>query len=520
MAGEGQADRPNLLVFITDQNRWDLMGCAGHPVLQTPNLDRIAERGVRFTRCYTNHPLCMPTRSTWFTGRTPRGHGVRCNGIPLDRRLPTMTQALADAGYQTHGIGKIHLRPFGTLKDADPATLDPTEWPESVWMWNSGRVASLPAPYYGLQSVDYICHHGSAATGDYRRWLLRQEPDAQRLWTEADDATGTGPERVWTSKLPSELHYCHWMGDRAVDFLSDRGRDRDPFFLWVSCPDPHPPYTCAPEWARMHDPADMPVPIRREGELDDLPPHYRRFFDEGGKSAGRFAPTDVPDDQIRRLRAMVCGMIGQIDHMVGRVMDEAERQGLLEDTVVVFMADHGNFMGDHYMFNMPPCHMDGATRVPCLWSWPAQFRQGVVSDALVSHLDFAPTVLDLAGVPIPEGDAPEAPEAEGQLPPWPGNSMLPLLAGEVERIQDGVIIENDEDYLGERLRTLITEDYYITVYPGREYGELFDLREDPGQLHNRWDDPACRQARLEMQAKLLEKLALTDDRLPRRLCHA
>ncbi len=515
-----ESRRPNFLIFITDQNRWDLMGCAGHPVVQTPNIDRLAQRGVRFSRCYTVHPLCMPTRATWFTGRTPRGHGVRCNGIPLNPALPTITQALVDAGYRTHAIGKVHLRPFGTFKGIDPAELDPAQWPESRWMWENGKIAGVPTPYYGLQSVELIAGHGGGAVGDYRTWLLRQRPDALQLWSEADDKTGEGPDAVWTSKLPEELHYCHWMAERAIEFLKDRARDGQPFFLWVSCPDPHPPYTCAPRWARMYDPADVPMPIRREGELDDLPPHYKMFFERGGRSAGRFAPTNVPDDQIRRIRAMVYAMISQIDHMVGRVVDEAQRLGLLKNTIVVFMADHGNFMGDHWMFNMPPCHMDGSTRVPCIWSWPGHFREGIATDALVSHIDFAPTILDLAGVPIPEGEVPDPPEAEEQLPPWPGRSFKPLLAGEGESIREAVIIENDEDYLGERLRTIITREWYLTIYAGKPYGEMFNLRDDPGQLHNLFNDPGYRQQRLELEAQLAHELALSADRLPRRLCHA
>ncbi|MFQ5808690.1 MAG: sulfatase-like hydrolase/transferase, partial [Armatimonadota bacterium] len=136
---------PNFLIFVTDQNRWDLMGCAGHPVLQTPSIDALAERGVRLDRHYTIHPLCMPTRSTFFTGLTPRGHGTRCNGIPLDPAVPTITQTLADAGHRTHGIGKIHLTPFGIMRDVDPASLSPEQWPESRKMWQDGRIEAVPA---------------------------------------------------------------------------------------------------------------------------------------------------------------------------------------------------------------------------------------------------------------------------------------------------------------------------------------------------------------------------------------
>ena len=119
--------RPNFLIFITDEQPGNLLSCDGHPVLQTPNLDRLARGGVRFSRCYTMHPMCMTTRATWFTGRTPRGHGVRCNGIQLDPRLPTITDSLLRAGYLTHGIGKHHLRNWGTMRDMQPEELDPAE---------------------------------------------------------------------------------------------------------------------------------------------------------------------------------------------------------------------------------------------------------------------------------------------------------------------------------------------------------------------------------------------------------
>ncbi len=513
--------RPNFVIFVTDQNRWDLLGCAGHPVLCTPNLDAIAARGVRLARHYTIHPLCMPTRATLFTGLTPRAHKTRCNGIPLDPALPTITQTLADAGYRTHGIGKIHLRPFGTMRDVDPASLPPEEWPESRHMWQDGRIDAIPTPYYGLQSVDYVGGHGHGVHGDYAKWLLEREPDGKRLMSpEAGDPVGTPPDKVWRSALPAELHYVNWMADRAIQFLQQQASAGQPFFLWCSFPDPHPPYTAAPPWCDMYSPADVPPPMRRDGELADLPPHYQQLFDTGVPTAGRRASTNIPEDILRRVRAMAYGMISQIDNAVGRVLAGLDERGLRDDTVVVFMADHGNMIGDHWMMNMPPSHLDGTVRIPSLWSWPDRFPEGMVTEALASHLDFAPTILDLAGVPIPEGTTPATPEAPQQLPPWPGQSLAPLLKGEAESVQDSVIVENDEDYLGLRLRTLITDNFHLTMYAGRPYGELFDLREDPEQLHNLWYDPARQLLKRDLQAHLLQRLALTDSVLPRRLCHA
>ena len=164
--------------------------------------------------------------------------------------------------------------------------------------------------------------------------------------------------------------------------------------------------------------------------------------------------------------------------------------------------------------------MDGLVRVPFMWSWPGQFPSGIETDALGGILDFAPTVLDLAGAPIPVGHAPPEPETENELPPWPGRSLAPVLRGEADSVQDSVLIENDEDYLGLRLRTLVTDHYKLTAYPGQSYGELFDLGNDPDELHNLWDAPGAQSTKTDLLLRLMERIVETDSVLPRRLCHA
>ena len=513
-------ERPNFLCLVTDQMRADHLGCAGHPVIATPHLDRLAASGVRFSRAYVNNPLCMPGRATLFTGLTPRGHGVRSNGIRLDERLPTATAALAEAGYRTHSVGKIHLLPYGTPRGVDPATLDPGQWPESAALWQRGALEALPTPYYGLQSVEVTIGHGPHTDGDYRRWLREQDPQAERLWLpEAGRPTPQGAEAAWHCALPAELHYNHWVADRALAFLEQQPADQ-PFFLWCSFPDPHHPYCPPAPWASRYHPSQVPLPTRRPGELDDLPPFYRLLYEQGFLVSGRRAPTRMEDEQLREILALTYGMISHVDEQIGRVLAALERRGLGERTVVCFLSDHGDMMGDHWMMNKGPFHFDGLLRVPFLWSWPGHFPPGRETAGLASLLDFAPTLLDLAGVPIPEGLVAPEPETDRQLAPWPGVSLAPVLRGERSSVQDSVVVENDEDYLGLRLRTLVTDRYQVTAYPGQDYGELFDREQDPGQLHNRWADPACRELRSELLVRLLERLVETDNRLPRRVCHA
>jgi len=515
-------DRPNFLIFVTDEQPGQQLGCDGHPVLQTPHLDQLAADGVRLSRCYTVHPMCMTTRATWFSGRTPRGHGVRCNGMVMDPALPTMTDALRQAGYATHGVGKHHLHCWGTLKGAEAGSLAALDWPEARVMWHSGRVTALPTPYYGLSVAEPIIGNGNGAVGPWTRWLAAQDPDAKALMEPPPPADREYTlRRVWANQLPAELHYDQWMTERTVTALREYAATSQPFFLWHSFPDPHPPYTAPEPWGSMYDPADCPPPNRRDGELDDLAPHFRLQFEQRLLTSGCLGATNIPDDHLMRMRAMTYGMVSHIDHHVGQVLAELDRLGLADHTVVVFMSDHGRCLGDHWMDNMPPAHFDEVLRVPSIWRCPGRFPAGRMSEGLVSHLDFAPTILSLAGVPIPEGPVPPTIECAQQRQPWPGQDLTSLLAGEVEAVQDSVIAELDEDYLGLQLRTLISADHWLTIYGGdREHGELFDLREDPQQLHNRFHDPGYAAVRTELIQELMYRLVETDSVLPRRLCHA
>ncbi|HUS80962.1 MAG TPA: sulfatase-like hydrolase/transferase [Armatimonadota bacterium] len=510
----------NFLCIIADQMRGDHMGCAGNPVIRTPHLDRLAETGVNFTRAYCNNPLCMPSRATLFTGMTPRGHEVRTNGIPLDPRFPTIAGALSDAGWRTHSVGKLHMTNFNIPKGADINDLEPVQYAESRQMWRERRLQKMPVPYYGFQSVEIIIGHGPGVDGDYLYWLRARDPDGfARMQADAGVRTPHGAEQAWHMALPETLHYNTWVADRTIDFL-DNHPAGEPFFAWCSFPDPHHPY-CPPEpWASMYDPADVVMPSRREGELDDLPPFYRAVHEDGIWVSGRTKPSRMPDEQLREILALTYGMVSHVDHNIGRILDALQRRGLRKRTVVCFLSDHGDMMGDHWIINKGPFHMNGLLRMPFLWSCPGVFAEGIETSALVSYLDFAPTIMDLAGVPMPEGVVPPEPEPEDLPPALPGISFAPQLRGEAGSPQDSVIVENDEDYLKLRLRTIVTDRYKLTVYPGQEYGELFDLQQDPGELRNLWNDPGSRDLKRDLQVRLLERLIETDNRTPRRLTHA
>ena len=160
--------RPNFLVFVVDQMHSGSLGCNGNPDVQTPNIDSIAQQGVTFSRCYCNNSVCMPSRSSMITGLTPRQHGCITNGTLLPEHIPTISGALADAGYRTHAVGKLHLQPFSVKATADNSILS---W-ESRELWDNGQITSLPSPYYGFQTTDFVGGHVSYNFGDYTNWRI------------------------------------------------------------------------------------------------------------------------------------------------------------------------------------------------------------------------------------------------------------------------------------------------------------------------------------------------------------
>ena len=298
---------------------------------------------------------------------------------------------------------------------------------------------------------------------------------------------------------------------KGVEFVSGRHPqtpDREPFVLWTSYQDPHVPLAPPAPWCHRYDPADSPPPIKREGELDDLPPHIREIYDKKG--------VDI-DPHHAECAAHYYGLIEMIDHNVGRIMGALRANGLSENTVVLFTTDHGEALGDHGMWGKGPYHYDSVIRAPFIISSPDRFPGGQTHEGVVSLVDFAPTILDIAGVPIPEGPKPREPVSEDETAPWPGRSLVPVLTGEESGTTGTALVEDDQDGYGLRLRTLVTQRYRLTAYSGQSYGELFDLQEDPEEVWNLWDDPAHRSVRDELRLELLDRIMDTDYPLPRRM---
>jgi arylsulfatase A-like enzyme len=310
--------------------------------------------------------------------------------------------------------------------------------------------------------------------------------------------------------MPAELHYASWIADRTIAYL-EAHRD-EPFFLSCSFPDPHFPLAPPVPYADRYDPAALTLPLPNRGELASMPPHHRYYY-EGRVSRIPYSPGGVagatakdyplrrlPEAHNREMLAHYYGLISLCDDAIGRVLDALDRLGLAETTIVLFNADHGELAGDHGLWFKGPFHYESILRVPMLWRWPGIIAPGSAYEGLSSAVDIMPTLLEACGAP-PE-------------PGVQGRSALPTLRGATAPYRDWALAEHRERVPGMQTKTLVTERYKLTYYPGQPFGELFDLRDDPWEYENRWDSPAHRAVRDDLLRQLLDVLCVTEDPLP------
>lgn len=495
--------RPNILCFVTDQHRADHLGCYGDTQIRTPSIDRIAAEGVVLTESYVANPVCMPNRATMFTGRYPKAHGLRENGNTLSPSETVLPEVLRAGGYQTASVGKVHLAPFDIKPE--PASGE-YELYESHQFWARG--GELPLPYYGLDSVCLVDGHGPYVFGDYKRCLDAHYPGAyEKLQARSAIEPPTGARQCWKSAISEELHYNTFIADRTIEFIQERDRER-PFFMWCSFPDPHHPFCPPKPYCDWYDPSGIEFrPARRPGEIDDLPSYFGKAYRGEMTTGGTHGDMrTITDDHYREILALTYGMVSMVDASIGRIMSALEELSLLNNTIIVFLSDHGDLMGDHWIINKGPFLYRGLVRVPTVWRVPGMPGGRRVSD-MVSTVDLCPTLLELAGIEAPAGAQ--------------GRSYAGLLSGADDGVgRDSIYIEYDESYISDRLRQIRTPDWALTFYANSEHGLLFDLRNDPDELRNRWDDPACRSAKQELLAELLRHTSQADDWLPEKKAHA
>ena len=521
---------PNFLFIITDQQRHDHLSCAGNPLLRTQHIDQLAGRGVRFENFYVASAVCMPNRASIMTGRMPSSHGVRFNGIPLSRDAVTFVDLLRANGYRTGLVGKAHLQNVTDLVSAypgvDAAGIAPPDalsearrtrfsGPEYELEREPGAerlgYRALETPFYGFDHVELCTRHGDRCAGHYSNWLagLVDDVDVLRSRENLIPAPEYSAPQAYRTRVPPELHSTAYVAARGREFLERHvasGEDA-PFFLQVSFPDPHHPYTPAGHYWEQYQPEHVTLPPTFAQA--DLPPTVAAIHElsrDPQKLRNPRQPFAVSARHAQEITALTYGMVHHIDDAVGQLMGSLQALGIADNTIVIFTSDHGDFMGDRGIMLKGPLHYQGIAKVPFVWMDPRSVRPGTTTDTLGSSLDISATVLAQAGLAPFHG--------------LQGQDLSGVLDGTTSAVREGLLIEQDAQAPNFgfthpiRARTLVTDRWRMSIYRGESFAELYDLQSDPHETKNLWDSA---KERAGLSHQLMDLMTSLQDTSPRPL---
>ena len=455
--------QPNIVYIITDQQRYDTINALGYPHMDTPNLDRLAREGCVFTRCYAAGMSCAPSRASIFTGYYPHTTGILKNACDWRR---SWLENLGQAGYHNVNVGKMHTWPHNT----------PCGFHERYNVENKDRY--LEARHY-LDEWD----RALAANG-----LVKQQ---REFYRQRDDYKNRLGAFEW--ELPERLQSDMFVGDMAQWWMRTYPKT-EPLFLQVGFPGPHPPYDPTARYAAPYMQKDLPIDPVLPEDVEGLPPplqEYRRHCARIDHDSIVHQLQADPEARFRQ-RAYYLANVTMIDDKVGEIMKSLEDEGYLDNTIVVFTSDHGDCLGDHGLSQKWSSY-EQIVRMPTIVWGPGIVKAGHRVDAMCQHFDISHALLELAGVEVPST--------------FESISALPALRGEEWTGRDYVFSEQrgDENLTDARMITMVrSRDWKLTHYSGETFGQLFDLRNDPGEVRNLWDDPAGTSVKREMLDVLLE----------------
>jgi len=460
-------DKPNILWLCTDQQRFDTIRALGNSRINSPNIDQLVADGTTFTNAFCQSPVCSPSRASFLTGRYPRTTRCRQNGqqIPADELL--LPKIFADAGYRCGLAGKLHLSSCsdGKVEQRIEDGYEVFDWshhPQPDWPENA-----------------------------YTQWLESKGVSWHQLYDQADPDAKPGSDFVKRG-VPAEYHQTTFCAEKTIGFIQESNEEDRPWFFSFNCFDPHHPFDPPPEYLQRYSPDDMPLPKHREGEIDEKTTFQQLDHEWAHNNPGEFHTSALGERDQREVTAAYYAMCELIDDQVGRILQALDESGQRDNTIVIFMSDHGEMLGDHGLYFKGPHFYDEAIRVPLVLRWPDHFQSGQQVDDLVELVDLAPTLLEAADIKVPPDRL-------------QGRSLLPALTGSVDSPtppRDFVYCEYYNSWTHpDAYATMIrTRDEKIVVYHGSDQGELYDLKNDPEEFHNLWTDPS----RTELKLRLLK----------------
>lgn len=453
---------PNILILMTDQQRADCLGCAGHPVLRTPHMDRIAAEGVRFSQATTVSPVCMPARASFVNSLYPHNHGMWGNHGQMPAEDETFFHHLQHAGYCTAHIGKSHY-----------------------YDHRSGEHMRDHEPYMHARGIEHVHETtGPWATTHTRSYMTDYWESKGIYQAFIDDYRNVrkgSPFCVDPSPHSEEDYQDSYIGRTAVEYIDGYEDDR-PLCLFVGLGGPHEPFDAPGKYATMYDPAAAPAFIPVSGRLAGQPAFIRE--------SGYFDPhKDFTPDKVPPVQASYFGRVALLDDWFGRIIGACGHRGWLDDLVIVHWSDHGEMLGDHGKLNKS-VFLESALRVPLSIRWPGRIGPGMVSDAPAEIIDVFPTLLEGLGL---------APSARAL-----GRSLLACANDPGAPLRDFQLSEINRPH-GRRIMISSRKYKYAVDDQSRGF-MLFDLENDPGEQDNLAGQPGAAALEAELREALLKRL--------------
>ena len=488
----------NVLFIMADQLRWDHLGCAGHPYLKTPHIDALAARGVRFANAFVTSGVCGPSRMSYYTGRYAISHGATWNRVPLSVGEVTLGEMLRGEGLTLALTGKTHVMP-------DHAGLQRLQL-------DGGSELGALLRHGGFDEIDrYDGHHSPGQESGYPAYLRANGYAGDDPWTDhVIAASGPNGEILsgWHMRnvhLPARVAEPHsetaYMTDQAIGFMRHVGSR--PWVLHLSYVKPHWPYMAPAPYHAMYS-SDQCLPVvRRDEELLHQHPVLAAYRQQ------EECVSFQRDDCVRTVRPVYQGLIAQLDHHLGRLFDAMASNGRLDDTLIVFCADHGDFLGDHWL-GEKELFYDTVQRVPLIVVDPrraADATRGSVEPRFVECVDIVPTILDALDV-----------EASSHRHRIEGRSLQPLLHGHAPPRPWRDFVFSELDYSFRQARLILRKDVHqcraFSIRTDRwryvhwldETEQLFDLDADPQEFDDLGRDAATAPVRAELRERLLDFL--------------
>lgn len=457
--------KPNVLFIMCDQMRHDAIRCNGNEFIKTPNLDRLAASGVNFSNAFTPNPICVPARASLTTGCYPhKCTGIKNNVGSIKEGYPLLGEEFNQRGYNTYAIGKLHYSPY--QGPGEPRT---THGLQKTELAESGRILSKYDPENKLTGLeDYHDYLHDSGWGGYTR------------------GHGLGNNDVYAaaSPIPEEHYVDAWVADRSIDYMQQHIDEKSdqPFFMWASFPKPHSAFDPPHPYDQMYDPRKLPDPVGSFEMIKErgLASHVANYY--------TFLWHLLSPEAKKVIKAYYYGLISHQDKQVGKLLDFLERNGLRENTIVIYTSDHGEMLGDFGLYFKSNCY-NASIRVPLMISYPDKLAKGHQSDELVGLQDLLPTLLSLTGEPL---------ECEID-----GQDLSPVLLKQ-QPVRQYYVAQ----CLGEpKQQYMVASKEWKYIY--HEQGgieELYQQKHDPNELDNKAnsDDPHIAAIQQQMREYLIE----------------